>query len=327
MIIGHKNQWEFLKKIIEIERIPQAMLFCGQEHLGKKRVALEFVKLLNCEKRETLLKNKIGDAFPCQTCLSCVEIEKGTHPDVYFIRPQKKEIQISQIRNLKKDLMFHPFRSAFKSVIIDNAESLNLEAQNCLLKILEEPNQDTLFILISSHPEALLETIRSRTQILKFYPLSASEIEESFKENISASLRDKLIFFSEGRPGKMKEFFKNPERLTLEIGIYEMWQKILNSDLPQRFSLIKELSEREDFAENLPLFLEILVRYLRIILLRKLKVEKIFFFSALQIPKKIEEYSLMQLKTIIEKVENLKGLIERSYINPKLALENLMLSI
>lgn len=323
MILGHQTQWEFLKRIAQNGRIPQAMLFAGPNHLGKKKVALEFIKLLNCSQEE-----------PCQKCFSCQSIAKERYPDLAMVRPQKREIQISQIRDLQNTLNLGAQVSSIKSVIIDTAESMNLAAQNCLLKTLEEPRGKTLLILISSQPAMLAPTIISRTQLLKFYPLRTQEIEEYFKGKVPQDFLKKLVFLSEGLPGKAMEFFKDPEKLETELGRYQFWQKILDSSLEQRFYYLNQLfsqkeaygpragTARREFSQNLGAFLEILLRYLRGLLLEKLGVKKNQLAS---FKRTTQDYPLPNLKKMIKAVQDLSSAISQTNINPKLALENLIL--
>jgi len=164
------KQWEYLQKLSENKRIPQAIIFAGPSSLGKRDMALKYIK----------------------------SIQDIDYPDLIIIEPEKKVIQIDQIRELQKRFSL---RSSFKACIIDRAETMNSQAQNCLLKTLEEPKGNTLIILITSKPESLLETIRSRCQILKFY---SSEIcfrgQENFKEIekiLLADVSSRLSFFQE----------------------------------------------------------------------------------------------------------------------------------
>lgn len=320
MILGHQAQWEFLQRIAKADRIPQALLFTGQNHLGKKKVALELVKLLNCS--QTSHQNSQG---PCQKCFSCQSIAKGRYPDLGMVLPQKKMIQISQIRDLQSTLNLGAQISSIKSVIIDTAESMNMAAQNCLLKTLEEPRGKALLILISSQPAMLAPTIISRTQLLKFYPLRASEIEEYFKGKVSQDFLKKLVWLAEGLPGKAMEFFKNPEKLEIELGKYQFWQKILDSSLDQRFYYLNQLfSKKQKFPQNLGSLLEILLRHLRGLLLEKMGVKKNQLTS---FKRTNRDYSPLNLEKMIKAVQDLSSAISRTNINPKLALENLILHL
>lgn len=334
MLIGHKTQWDFLKKIARVERVPQAMIFTGVDSLGKRKVALEFVKLLNCE---TILQNfETLPQEPCQNCLSCKLIEKGQYPDLILLSPEKKDsnpqmghsasralIQISQIRELQKALNLRPQLSVFKSVIIDNSETLNSESQNCLLKTLEEPKGNSLLILITSRIESLFETIRSRCQILKFYPLSPQELEENFKTQVPRAQLQKIFLVSQGRPGRILDFLKDSQKFSKELKIFKEIERLLESDLPEKFSFSQNFFKKENSSIDLNYFLETFENYLRLTFLKKMGVgNEIFDSLNLKTP---ENYSILKIKQAIDSVENLKLLTSKTNINPKLAFENLMI--
>ncbi|HDL74859.1 MAG TPA: DNA polymerase III subunit delta', partial [bacterium] len=190
MILGHQKQWQFLKGLIKLGNIPHAFLFSGPSEIGKKTLAMEFLKLLNCEKSK---------GFSCQNCRSCKDIEKKVHPDVRILEHQEKDINIDQIRELKSYLSLSPHSAIFKSVIIDQAHSLNRQAQSALLKLLEEPKGKTIFILITEYPEMLLDTILSRCEILKFYLVSDKEIKDYLKnQKIPEKAQERLLSMSFG---------------------------------------------------------------------------------------------------------------------------------
>ena len=140
----YQKQWNFLKRAVELGKIPQALLFSGAS-AEKKNIALEFIQLVNGQ-----------------------EI-KGGHPDLHIIDPEEtREIKISQIRELHSKLSLKAYSARFKSAIINQAHTLNWDAQSAFLKLLEEPKGDTLFILITEYPEQLLPTILSRLERLRF---------------------------------------------------------------------------------------------------------------------------------------------------------------
>ena len=155
------KQLEFLKKMVELGRIPHALLFYGPDNQGKKDMALEFVKLINGE-----------------------DSARGVHPDLFFVGPAEdtQEIKIAQIRDLHAKLSLRSYSAPFKAAIIEQAHCLNDEAQSAFLKLLEEPKGQTIFILITEYPEMLFPTILSRVEKLRFYSrkkdiLPAEEIE------------------------------------------------------------------------------------------------------------------------------------------------------
>lgn len=322
MLLGHKIQWEFLKRLAQNNQIPHAMIFFGQNSLGKKKIAFEFIKLLNCENLNQRLKGAQTDS--CQTCLSCKLIEAKKHPDVIFIEPT----HISQIRDLQNRLSLKPQMSSFKSVIIDQSDNLNFQAQNCLLKTLEEPKGKTLLILIVSNIENLLKTICSRCQILKFYPVSFSEISKEYSGKTSNSDREKMFLLSQGRPGEIVNFLQDSQKFFLSIKNFQEAEKILNSNLFERFCFAQKFfkkGEEQEFSNNLNQLLEVFEKYLKLVLLKKVgSKDKSLDCFDLKLP---ENYSIIKIKRTIELVQDLKKIISQTNVNPKLAFENLMIKM
>lgn len=176
---AHASQWQILKKTAALGKVPHALLFYGQNFIGKKKMAQEFIKFLNCE-------NPDFEKRPCSLCRTCLDIEKNNHPDLYIIEPgEEKEIKIGQIRDLKHNLSLKSYSAPFKAAIIDKAHFLNQEAQSAFLKVLEEPRGKTIFILISEYPEMLLPTILSRVERLRFYATAKTKISEKQKKIIA----------------------------------------------------------------------------------------------------------------------------------------------
>ena len=269
MILIHQKQWEFLKKTQELEKTPHALLFYGQNSIGKKALAIEFIKLLNCQD-ENIAKR------PCKRCRTCLDIEKNVSPDLFIVDPQEsKEIKISQIRALQNHLSLMAYSAPFKAVIIDKAHCLNQEAQSAFLKLLEEPKGKTVFILITEYQEMLLSTILSRVERIRFYgaPVKAESVKQ--KKIISEML------------------------------------KIKNQDMALRFQYAKELAEE---PQNLKEVLETWLIYFREI-----------FISAVNSQKK--DGSQDKLSRILRLIQKTDFLISTTNVNPKLALEILMLEL
>jgi len=319
-IIGHKIQWRVLQEMSQEKRVPHAMIFFGQDSLGKKRVALEFIKFLNCQDKDS-----------SQNCLFCKLIEKNQHPDFSLIVPKEPacEIHISQIRDLQKNLNLRPQMSSFKSVIIDDAETLNWQAQNCLLKTLEEPSAGSLLILITSKIEKLFETIRSRCQILKFYPVSFKDVVESQNEILKNEKfnpeLEKIFLFSRGEPGKIINFLKTPQKFSLLFENFQQTKKLLASNLFERFCFSQNFFKKEISPEEMCSFLDAFEGYLRLVFLKKIGIKnKIYNLLNLQI---VENYSITEIKKAIELIEDLKNLILTTNLNLKLAFENFLIHI
>ena len=163
-----------LARAIARNSLPPALLLAGQAGIGKRRAALAVAKTLNC-----LEPRPAGDleTDACGTCESCRRIARGVHPDVLIVEPgDSGSIKVEQVRDVIDRANYRPFEGRRRAVIVDDADALVDHAQNALLKTLEEPPSASVFLLVSSLPDALLATVRSRCPRLRFAPLSASDV-------------------------------------------------------------------------------------------------------------------------------------------------------
>jgi DNA polymerase III subunit delta' len=242
MIIGHRNQLNFLSRTIKEKSFSHAYLFCGQEKLGKKKVALEtFFSFFNFDL---------------------------SHPDFIMIEPQGKDIQISQIKEMSHRLSFKcSQRVPFKLAIINDAHLMNQEAQTCLLKTLEEPKGEAVIILISHQEQYLFPAIISRVQKIKFGPVKKKEIKERLlEEKFDLETIDRIVELSLGRPGMALEMIKEKE----SFNNIEEIEKIIKSSFFSRFKFVKRLSENPEKVKEM---LEFLTFYFRSKMIKAL-VEK-----------------------------------------------------
>lgn len=289
MIIGHQKQFERLQKMADLKNIPHALLFCGQEHLGKRTVAVEF------------LKTFFGENI-------------FSHPDFILVEPLENDIQITQIRDLNWKLSLRPIAGQIKAAIIDRAHLMNQEAQNCFLKTLEEPKGNTLIILITEYPEMMLPTIRSRLQKINFFPVAKNEIEKYLKtKKIKGEEVNLFSKFSMGRPGIAIDFSENPKHFTDFKEKIKNLADILNSDLAGRFQYAKKIAEEENQKEVLNIWLG----FFRNILLSKMNFEEKWVSME-------KDYSLDQLKNILKNIQTTFFLTSTTNVNQKLSFELLL---
>lgn len=172
-VLGNSQTKKILKKSLQRNRIPNSLLFFGPEGVGKRDIAMVLAKAMNC------LKNK-DDA--CEVCASCRAIENGNFPDVMVISPEKNVLKIEQMRAMKKTAYLKPMVGRKRVFVIDQAEKMNEESANSVLKILEEPPSFTHIILITHNPYLILPTIKSRCQDLSFSQISKQDIEKVLVE-------------------------------------------------------------------------------------------------------------------------------------------------
>ena len=172
-IVGNTRIKKILGKALQRGRVPNSILFCGPEGVGKRELALVLAKAMNCEQKK-------DDA--CDVCASCRAIHTGNFPDVIEIYPEKNKIKIEQMRNLRQIAYLKPMVGRKRAFIIVEAEKMTGEAANSLLKILEEPPLFSHIILITHNPFLIIPTIKSRCQILHFSPVSRDDIEKILVE-------------------------------------------------------------------------------------------------------------------------------------------------
>jgi len=179
-IIGNERAIGLLTSSIEQGRVAHAYLFAGPPGVGKGLVAREFAKALNCER---------GGPQPCDECVACRKVEHGTHPDVLWFRPSgaMRMIRVEQVAEFLQAATLRPFEGRWKVFVLVDADRMNVPSQNKVLKTLEEPAPDTVIILTSAVPEALLPTIRSRCQRIVFCPIAREAIERFLVERHGAS--------------------------------------------------------------------------------------------------------------------------------------------
>ena len=186
-LAGNENVKQTLKRLLKTGRVPNSMLFAGDEGVGKRQFAFELAKAFVCTEPMN------GEA--CRACAACRRADvfalptsdKGddykkvffsSHPDIGVVVPFKRNVYVDAIRELEREANFRPFEARARFLIIDDAEKMNDAASNALLKTLEEPPPTSHIFLITSRPDSLLATIRSRCQLLRFAPVACQEIED-----------------------------------------------------------------------------------------------------------------------------------------------------
>jgi len=219
-IIGHQRPIKWLQTAVETNHLGHAYLFHGEPAIGKRLTAMALTQLLHCEHPDA---DQHIDA--CGTCRSCHQVEQTIHPDYLVIQPengqkQNPKIKIDQIRAIEHLVIYRPLVGSHKVCLIDEAETMTIEAANALLKTLEDPPDHCLFLLISSRPEHLLPTIRSRCIALRFSPLPTNDVHEFLQEHtvLDAKNAGLVSSFSEGRLGQA--LLLDPEELNIKLRQY-----------------------------------------------------------------------------------------------------------
>jgi DNA polymerase III subunit delta' len=200
-VLGQSQPKKILTNALQNCSVAHAYLFYGPDSVGKKKLAITLAKALNCKGANPL------DA--CGECESCRKIDRGVHPDFFYLEPTKNtpsareaSIKIEIIRELQKKLAYMPYEGKKKVVVIDSAELMNPQAMNSFLKTLEEPPSATVLLLISANPNRLFPTLLSRCQRIQFNRLSSANIRTIFQsqpQEVGESLNESEIDFRVNR--------------------------------------------------------------------------------------------------------------------------------
>jgi len=210
-VLGQARAGRILAGFLSSGRIPSALLFCGPQGVGKALMAREFAKALLC-------RLPTGAAGPCDACQDCRAVDKGNHPDLKAVNAsyqaslreeeeaRQKTLRVDTIRHLRRDMELESLLGGWKVAVLEEAQTLESEAANALLKILEEPPPKTLWILASPQKERLPRTVLSRCFPVAFAPLGETAIKELLiKNGIEPGKAFGLARLSEGSLGRALE--------------------------------------------------------------------------------------------------------------------------
>ena len=203
-IYGHDKQKVILKQALAQNRVGHSYLFSGIEATGKKTLAMEFAKVVNCEKSD-----EINDS--CGKCPACLKIDRNNHPDIFAIEAEGQFIRINAIREIQELMTFKPMEGKRRVFVIDNADKMNDQAANALLKTLEEPTPANILILVTAKPYTLPSTIISRCRHMRFNPLSIDTVAKFMIERRNMEKKDALLLagLSGGSIGQALELNKD----------------------------------------------------------------------------------------------------------------------
>jgi len=225
-IVGNEKNKSILEKSIKLNKYSHSYIFWGIEGIGKKAIAKEFAKNILClEKKENC------------TCKSCIEIKSNNNPDFQLIEPNDGKVKIEQIREMQRKVAEKPIISNQKVYIIENSDTMTTEAQNCLLKTLEEPPEYVTIILICTNEDNLLSTIKSRCTRMHFEAIDNEQIKKYIKQNFpEQEISENIINLSQGSIGKIVKLNENKN-------IYENIEKIFLSMQDKDLIEIIQMSE------------------------------------------------------------------------------------
>ncbi|HKG20255.1 MAG TPA: DNA polymerase III subunit delta' [Blastocatellia bacterium] len=254
-LVGNERIKTLLKRAVAEGRIGQGLIMAGPPGVGKRQFAVALAQALNCERPAQ------GDA--CGECVPCRRVASGEHTDVETISPDGQFIKIDQMREMARQAQYRPYESRRRVYILDDADRLREQAANSILKTLEEPPETTMLVLVTSKPYTLLETIRSRCQMLSFGALSTPELEAYLKANYKRPAEEtrmlaRLARGSIGRAleidlGQYKERRKTMMELVEALGLSRDTIRLMNAA-----EYLGRKLERDEFEVHLDVLLVLL---------------------------------------------------------------------
>jgi len=317
---------ERLKNAIRSGRIANAYIFSGPTDAGKEFTAINFAKALNCIS---------GGEDSCDKCISCRKIDDGNHADVRLIRPEGTKLKIEQMRFLQRQGSYKPMEGNYKVYIITEAEKMSLEAANSLLKTLEEPPGAMVLILSTIVYSALLPTIRSRCQALKFSLVPQNVLKDELVErfDLPEPKAKWIAIRSQGRVGRALKLVKENELnqaseksrgsapRTDDVSLFlPVPGQTDEGSLLSIFKKAEELSKSQDSLDNL------LSWYRDLLLIKQGCSKDLLIHSDKmdELEKIVRYYSDIQIEKLIRTTLRMQNLIQRN-INPTLAIEVMLL--
>lgn len=238
-IIGNEMIKEHFQKAIENHKISHAYILNGEAGTGRKSIANAFSMALLCEK---------GGTEPCMVCHSCKQVLSGNHPDLIYVKHEKaNSIGVDDIRDqINNTIMIRPYSSYYKIYIVDEAEKMTVQAQNALLKTIEEPPSYAIMILITTNQEAFLPTILSRCVQLKLKPLKDFTVKSYLVENLNIPDKEAEVCaaFARGNLGKAIHLASSDEFKELYQKVMVLIKNVETMDIVDLLDKIREMKEQ-----------------------------------------------------------------------------------
>ena len=320
-VLGHEQTIQHMKNAIRMNKVSHAYMINGEKGSGKRLLAGLFAQTLQCE---------AGGTEPCMQCRSCKQAESLNQPDIIRITHEKPNtISVEDIREqLNGDIQIRPYSSPYKVYIIDEADKLSVQAQNALLKTIEEPPSYAVIFLLTENAGTLLPTIRSRCVLLDLKPVSSQIIKRYLMEDLEIPeyRADICTAFAQGNVGKAK-------RLALSDNFGEMLDHVLHvvkyiSEM-EVGDLIEDLKKISEYKMEINDYLDLLTIWYRDVLLFKATRDAdsmIFSDELISIRKKASESSYEGLGQIIEALDKAKQRLKAN-VNFDLTMELLLLTM
>lgn len=321
-IIGQEQIREHLENAIRLNKVSHAYIISGERSSGKEFIAKTFAMALQCENRQ--------DVEPCGECHSCKQAKGANQPDIIFLTHEKPNtISVDDIRSqINGDVAIKPYSSPKKIYIVNDAEKMTVQAQNALLKTLEEPPEYAVIILLTDNAGALLSTILSRCVLLNMKPVKDEQIKKYLMETMEIPdyKAEVCVAFARGNVGKARLLANSEEFDKVKEEALSLLKNINDMEINEIVAAIKKINDYKFDAND---YLDILSIWYRDALLFKAThdANHLIFREEIQYIRKVADKSTYEgIEMIIEALEKSKQRLKAN-VNFDLVMELLLLTI
>lgn len=320
-VVGHKDILKYISSAVENNRVSHAYILNGERGSGKKMLANLFAMTLLCE---------TGDNEPCGKCHSCKQAESGNHPDIIRVTHEKpSSISVDDIRTqVNNTVDIKPYQGPYKVYIIPQADMMTPQAQNAILKTIEEPPSYAVFLLLTENAETLLPTINSRCVMLKLRNIKDTLIKKYLMENLEIPdyKADMCTAFAQGNMGRAIMLANSDHFNEIREEAVQLLKHINEMELNEIVAAVKNISV---YKLEITDYLDIIMIWYRDVLLYKAtkEIDKVVFKDQLQsIKEQARKSSYEGIELILESLEKAKARLKAN-VNFDLVMELLFLTI
>ena len=320
-VVGHKDILKYISSAVENNRVSHAYILNGERGSGKKMLANLFAMTLLCE---------TGDNEPCGRCHSCKQAESGNHPDIIRVTHEKpNSISVDDIRTqVNNTVDIKPYQGPYKVYIIPQADMMTPQAQNAILKTIEEPPSYAVFLLLTENAETLLPTINSRCVMLKLRNIKDTLIKKYLMENLEIPdyKADMCTAFAQGNMGRAIMLANSDHFNEVREEAVQLLKHISEMELNEIVAAVKNISV---YKLEITDYLDIIMIWYRDVLLYKAtkEIDKVVFKDQLQsIKEQARKSSYEGIELILESLEKAKARLKAN-VNFDLVMELLFLTI
>lgn len=320
-VLGHEEVIKHLKNAAAMDKVSHSYIFAGEKGSGKKLLAKLFAMTLQCEKH--------GEE-PCLQCSSCKKAMNRNHPDIIYIHHEKpNSIGIEEIREqLISDVSIKPYTGPYKIYIVDEAEKMTVQAQNALLKTIEEPPAYAVILLLVNNGSKLLPTITSRCVTLNFKPVRDDLIKKYLMEELHVPdyQAEISVAFAQGNVGKAKQIATADDFIQMMDEAFRILKRGKDMEVYEMVDMIKLLSEQKHTIYE---YLDLYLVWFRDVLMFKAtrQIDGLVFRQEYNdIKNRADRSSYEGLEKIIQAIETAKARLQAN-VNFDLTMELLFLTI